>query len=209
MIRVVIADDHTLIRYGLRQVLEAESDIQVVAEAQNGNEVLDIVRSSKVDVVVLDISMPGRNGLETLKELKQHHSDVAAIVLSMHPKDQYAVRVVVAGAAGYITKESASDELVGAIRRAYRGERYISPDVAELLADYVEHGASDVPHLTLSDREFEVLCLLASGKSITEIADGLNLSVKTVSTYKARVVEKTGLGSIAEITRYCVENSLV
>ncbi len=209
MIRVLIADDHTFIRYGLRQVLEAESDIEVVAEAQNGNEVLDIVRNSKLDVVVLDISMPGRNGLETLKELKHHHSDVAAIVLSMHPKDQYAVRVVVAGAAAYLTKESAAEELVGAIRRAYRGERYISPDVADLLADYVEHGASDVPHLKLSDREFEVFRLLASGGSITEIADKLNLSVKTVSTYKARVVEKTGLSSIAEITRYCLEQSLV
>lgn len=209
MIRVVIADDHTIVRHGLRQVLEAEADIKIIGEAQNGNELLEILRASKVDVAVLDITMPGRNGLETLKEIKQLYPDVAAIVLSMHPKDQYAVRVVMAGASGYITKESAPEELVGAIRKAYRGERYISPDVAELLADHVEHGASQVLHQMLSDREFETFRLLASGQSITQIADDLNLSVKTVSTYKARIGEKTGLGSIAEITRYALEHDLI
>ncbi len=208
MIRVLIADDHTFIRHGLRQVLEAEPDISVVAEAQNGSEVLETMRETKVDVVVLDITMPGRNGLETLKELRQHHSRVAVIVLSMHPKDQYAVRVVVAGAAGYLSKESAPEELVGAIRRAYRGERYISPEVAELLADYVEHGASHILHRRLSDREFEVFRHLASGQSVSEIADELSLSVKTVSTYKARIVEKTGLLSISDITRYCLEHGI-
>ncbi|MGE3466246.1 MAG: response regulator [Pyrinomonadaceae bacterium] len=209
MIRVIIADDHTIVRHGLRQVLEAENDIKVVAEAQNGNEVLEVLRGSKVDVVVLDITMPGRNGLETLKEIRQLYPDTAVIVLSMHPKDQYAVRVVMAGAAGYITKEGAPDELVGAIRRAYHGERYISADVAELLADYVEHGSSLVLHDMLSDREFQVFRSLASGQSITQIADDLSLSVKTVSTYKARIGEKTGLSSIADITRYCIENELM
>lgn len=209
MIRVIIADDHGIVRHGLRQVLEAESDISIVAEAQNGNEVLEVLRSSKVDVVVLDITMPGRNGLETLKEIKNTYPDIAVIVLSMHPKDQYAVRVLRAGASGYITKESAPDELVIAIRKAYRSERYITGDVAELLADYVEHGVSQVSHRMLSDREFEVFRLLASGQSITNIADDLNLSVKTVSTYKARIAEKTGLASIADITRYCIEHSLI
>ncbi|MFZ1701508.1 MAG: response regulator transcription factor [Pyrinomonadaceae bacterium] len=209
MIRVLIADDHTIVRHGLRQVLEAETDIRITGEAQNGNEVLEILRASKVDVAVLDITMPGRNGLETLKEIKQLYPNVAAIVLSMHPKDQYAVRVVMAGAAGYITKESAPEELVGAIRKAYRGERYISPDVAELLADHVEHGASQVLHQMLSDREFETFRLLASGQSITQIADDLNLSVKTVSTYKSRIGEKTGLSSIADITRYALEHDLI
>ncbi len=137
-----------------------------------------------VDVIVLDITMPGRNGLETLKELRRSHSKIGVIILSMHPKDQYAVRVLRAGAAAYITKESAPEELVLAIRKAYRGEKYISPDVAELLADFVEKGPPEEPHKLLSDREFEVLRLIASGSGISQIAEQLQLSVKTVSTYR-------------------------
>jgi two-component system, NarL family, invasion response regulator UvrY len=208
-IKVLLADDHTIVRQGLKQLLTLDPDIQIVFEAQNGNEVLEFVRSYPVDVVVLDITMPGRNGLETLKELKRLSPHIAVIVLSMHPLDQYAVRVLKAGAAGYITKESAPEELVDAIRRASRGERYISPPVAALLADYVEQRPSDHPHELLSDREFEVLRLIASGKGITQIADELHLSVKTVSTYKSRVVEKTGLSSTAEITRYAIEHRIV
>jgi len=142
VIRVLIADDHTIVRHGLRQILSSEQDMAVSAEAQNGQEVLDIVRREHVDIVVLDISMPGRNGLETLKELKRHHPGIAVIVLSMHPKDQYAVRVIKAGASGYITKESAPSELVVAIRKACRGEKYIDPEIAEVLANYIEHGRS-------------------------------------------------------------------
>jgi DNA-binding NarL/FixJ family response regulator len=186
-----------------------DPQIQVVFEAETGNEVLEYIRASPVDVVILDITMPGRNGLETLKELKRLAPQIAVVVLSMHPLEQYALRVLKAGAAGYISKESAPEELVDAIRRAYRGDRHISPAVAALLADFVERRPSDHPHELLSDREFEVLKMIASGKGITQIADELNLSVKTVSTYKSRIVEKTGLSSTAEITRYALEHGLI
>jgi len=209
LIRVLIADDHTIVRQGLKQILNLDPQIEVSFEASNGNEVLDFLRDAMVDVVVLDITMPGRNGLETLKEIRRLYPAVAVIVLSMHPKDQYAVRVLKAGASGYITKESAPEELVSAITKAYRGEKYISPDIAELLADYIEQGAVDEPHKLLSDREFEVLRLIASGKGITQIANELNLSVKTVSTYRTRIVEKTGLSTNSDITRYSIENQLV
>ncbi|MBL8125124.1 MAG: response regulator transcription factor [Blastocatellia bacterium] len=208
MIRVLIADDHTIVRHGLRQILSSEQDMAVSAEAQNGQEVLDIVRRERVDVVVLDISMPGRNGLETLKELKRHHPGIAVIVLSMHPKDQYAVRVIKAGASGYITKESAPSELVVAIRKACRGEKYIDPEIAEVLANYIEHGGTEDPHTRLSDREYEVLCHIASGKGLTDLSQEMNLSVKTISTYRSRIIEKTGLSSNAEITRYAISRGL-
>lgn len=208
MIRVLIADDHTIVRHGLRQILSSEQDMSVSAEAQNGQEVLDIVRREPVDIVVLDISMPGRNGLETLKELKRHYPGIAVIVLSMHPKDQYAVRVIKAGASGYITKESAPSELVVAIRKACRGEKYIDPEIAEVLANYIEHGGTEDPHTRLSDREYEVLCHIASGKGLTDISQEMNLSVKTISTYRTRIIEKTGLSSNAEITRYAISRGL-
>ena len=208
MIRVLIADDHTIVRHGLRQILSSEQDMAVSAEAQNGQEVLDIVRRERVDVVVLDISMPGRNGLETLKELKRHHPGIAVIVLSMHPKDQYAVRVIKARASGYITKESAPSELVVAIRKACRGEKYIDPEIAEVLANYIEHGGTEDPHTRLSDREYEVLCHIASGKGLTDLSQEMNLSVKTISTYRSRIIEKTGLSSNAEITRYAISRGL-
>ncbi len=208
MIRVLIADDHTIVRQGLKQLLNLDPQIEVLFEAKNGNEVLEFARSNPLDVVILDITMPGRGGLETLKDLKRLYPQLAVIVLSMHRSDQYAVRVLRAGASGYITKESAPEELVNAIFKAYRGEKYISPDVADLLADYVEHGLSEEPHKLLSDREFEVFRLIASGKGITQIADELNLSVKTVSTYKSRVVEKTGLATSSDITRYVLEHDL-
>lgn len=209
MIRVLIADDHTIVRRGLKQLLNLDPQIEVSFEAQTGNEVLEFVRSNSVDVIVMDITMPGRNGLETLKELRDIRPQIPVIVLSMHPKDQYAVRVLRAGATAYISKESAPEELVTAIRKADRGEKYITPDIADLLADYVQQKSMDEPHKMLSDREFEVLKLIASGKGITQIAGELNLSVKTVSTYKSRIVEKTGLVSNSDITRYSIEHSLI
>ncbi|MEP7076406.1 MAG: response regulator transcription factor [Acidobacteriota bacterium] len=209
MIKVLIADDHTIVRDGLRRLVDAESDMAIAGEAQNGNEVLEIVRQTSVDVVLLDISMPGRNGLETLKELKKLHPLMPVIVLSMHPKDQYAVRVLRAGASGYITKESAPEELILAIRKAFAGEKFISPDVAELLADYIERGETGEPHRVLSDREFEVFRKIAQGKTVTQISKELFLSVKTVSTYRTRVVEKTGLTTNAAIVQYARDHKIV
>ncbi|HTK37925.1 MAG TPA: response regulator transcription factor [Pyrinomonadaceae bacterium] len=208
MINVLIVDDHTIVRHGLAQIVTAEGDMTVLGEAQNGDEALELVARSTPDVVVLDITMPGRNGLETLKEIKRRQPDVSVIMLSMHPKDQYAVRVLKAGASGYITKESAPEELVVAIRKAYSGGKYISPDVAELLASYIGHDSSEEPHRRLSDREFEVFRQIATGKSISQISADLNLSVKTVSTYRTRILEKTGFTSNADIVKYCIENAL-
>ncbi|MBV9241586.1 MAG: response regulator transcription factor [Acidobacteria bacterium] len=210
MINVVIADDHTMVRHGLREILKAESDIRTVAEASTGQEAIDIIRSRSVDVLLLDITMPGRNGLEVLKELRRSHPRIAVIMLSMHPKDQYGVRVIKAGAAAYISKESAPDELVSAIRTAHRGEKYITPDLAELLARHLERGlVGDEPHKLLSDREYEVMCYIASGRGLTEISKLMNLSVKTISTYRTRIVEKTGLTSNADMTRYAMQHSLI
>jgi len=209
MIRVLIADDHTIVRHGLRQILNVESDIQTVGEASSGNEVLDFVANNKIDVAVLDISMPGRNGLETLKELRRLYPEIAVVVLSMHSKDQYAVRILKAGASAYVTKESASEDLVGAIRQAFAGHKYITPDIAEMLADYIEHGDVDEPHRALTDRELEVFSMIADGKSMSQIAAELNLSIKTISTYKARIVEKTGLANSSDITRYSLEHNLI
>jgi len=197
------------VRDGLRRLVAAEADMTIAGEAQNGVEVLEVVREKPVDVVLLDISMPGRNGLETLKELKRQHPSIYVIILSMHPKDQYAVRVLRAGASGYITKESAPEELILAIRKAFAGEKFISPDVAELLAEYVERGETGEPHLVLSDREFEVFRKIAQGKTVTQISKELFLSVKTVSTYRTRVVEKTGLTTNAAIVQYCRDHKIV
>lgn len=208
MINVLIADDHTIVRHGLTQIVNGESDMTVVGEAQNGNEALELTAESTPDVVVLDITMPGKNGLETLKDIKRKQPNVSVIMLSMHPKDQYAVRVLKAGASGYITKESAPEELVVAIRKAHSGGKYISPDVAELLASYIGHDSSEEPHRRLSDREFEVFRQIAIGKSISQISADLSLSVKTVSTYRTRILEKTGFTSNADIVKYCIENSL-
>jgi len=209
LIRVLIADDHTIVRRGVKQLLAVEPGVEVVAEASDGTEALDRLREKKVDVVILDISMPGRSGLDTLKELKRLYPAISVIVLSMHPLDQYAVRVLRAGALAYITKESAPEELLQAVQKAYRGGRYITAELAELLADYVEKGDIEEPHKLLTDREFEVMLMIASGKGVSEIARELSISVKTVSTYKGRIVEKTGLASNSEITRYSIERDLL
>jgi two-component system invasion response regulator UvrY len=208
LIRTVIADDHTIVRRGLKEILESESDITVVFEAANGDEAVEYVSANGVDVVVMDITMPPRNGLEALKDIKKLKPTLPVIVLSMHTREQYAVRVLKAGAAGYITKESAPDELVTAIRKAYRGGKYISNEVAELLAVHVGGSGSEEPHKILSDRELEVFLSIGRGRSLTEIANDLNISVKTVSTYRTRIIEKTSLNTNAMITRYCVEHGL-
>jgi DNA-binding NarL/FixJ family response regulator len=207
MIKIIIADDHAIVREGLRGIIALDPEMVLAGEAAGGDEVLSMVNDREVDVVVLDLSMPGRTGLETLKELRRTHPNIAVIVLSMHPKDQYAVRVIKAGASAYLSKESASDELIAAIRKASRGEKYISPEVADLFAEYVIRG-HDLPHKSLSDREFEVLRMIGSGKGITQISEELKLSVKTVSTYRSRIIEKTGLSNNSEMTRYVLEQKL-
>jgi two-component system invasion response regulator UvrY len=209
MIRILVADDHAIVRRGLRQIVADESDMEVVGEAQTSQEILDLARQEEWDVIVLNISMPGRGGFEALKALKQTHSKRPVLVLSMYPEDQFAVRAFRAGAAGYMTKESAPEELVQAIRKVVRGGKYVSPSLAEKLAAELGEDAERPPHEALSEREYHVLCLLASGKTVTQIAAEMSLSVKTISTYRARLLEKMRMKTNAEVTRYAIENRLV
>lgn len=208
MIRILLVDDHTIVRHGLKQILESDPLMNVVFEAANGNEAIDYVRDNHVDVVIMDITMPGKSGLEALKDLKRMRPSLPVLVLSMHPQEQYAVRVLRAGASGYMTKESVPEEIINAIKKAYRGGKYISGEVAELLAFHLENHAQDEPHKSLSDREFEVFTLIGQGKSLTEIGQELSISVKTVSTYRTRIIEKTGLTTNSSITKYCVQHEL-
>jgi DNA-binding NarL/FixJ family response regulator len=208
MIRVLIADDHAVVRRGLIQILEDEGDLIVSGEAGTAGEVTRLVREKDIDVLVLDIAMPGGGGLEVLRQLQDLRPDLPVLVLSVHGEKQYATRVLKAGAAGYLTKESAPAELVAAIRQVAGGQRYITPSVATILADRL--GEEDLPpREILSNREFQVMCLLASGKTISGIAEDLSLSVKTVSTYRARILEKLHLESTADIIRYALEHGLV
>jgi len=209
MINVLIADDHTVVRQGLKQILSEDPQLTVVGEAVDGNEVLTALETLKVDALVLDITMPGRNGLDVLKEVKRKRPTLPVLVLSMHPEDQFAIRILRAGAAGYITKESAPEELVGALRKVCSGGKYVSPQLAEKLAVFIEDKTTRPPHEKLSDREFEVLRMLALGKTVTEVAEELLLSVKTVSTYRSRVLEKMKMKSNADLTRYALQNELM
>lgn len=210
MTRILIADDHTIVREGLKQILAETRDMVVTGEATNGQEVIDKVQANNYDVILLDISMPGRNGLDILKQLRTDNPRVSVLILSMYAEEQYAVRALRAGAAGYITKESAPDELIQALRKVSQGRKYISPTLAEKLALNLEGGdEKKPPHETLSDREYQVFCMIASGKMIKEIADELALSVKTVSTYRSRILDKMGLKSNAALTHYAIQNKLV
>ena len=209
MIKVLIADDHTVVRQGLKQILSEDPQLTVVGEAADGNEVLTALETLRVDALVLDITMPGRNGLDVLKEVKRKRPTLPVLVLSMHPEDQFAIRILRAGAAGYITKESAPEELVGALRKVCSGGKYVSPQLAEKLAVFIEDKTTRPLHEKLSDREFEVLRMLALGKTVTEVAEELLLSVKTVSTYRSRVLEKMKMTSNADLTRYALQNDLM
>jgi len=209
MIRTVIADDHAIVRQGLRQILEAQPDFEVVGEAAHYGEVMQLVRHIPCDVLVLDIAMPGKNGIETLKQIKRELPKLPVLILSMYPEDQYAVRALKAGAAGYLTKMSAAEQLVGALRQVARGRKYITPELAESLAESIG-GDTDAPaHERLSDREFQTLRLIAGGRTLTQIGEELSLSPKTVSVYRARLLAKLQLATNAELTRYALENGLV
>jgi two-component system, NarL family, invasion response regulator UvrY len=207
--KILIADDHAIVRHGLKQILADEFKKANFGEARNGQEVLDSVWKQPWDVVVLDITMPGRSGLEVLKEIKKAKPKLPILVLSMHPEDQFAVRVLKSGASGYMTKESAPAELVGAVKKIMAGGRHISQSVAEIMASYITMDSKRPPHEQLSNREFQVMRMIASGKTVSEIARMLSLSVRTISTYRARILEKTGMKTNAELTHYAFQHSLV
>jgi DNA-binding NarL/FixJ family response regulator len=209
MIKIIIADDHPIVRAGMKQIISEASDLMVADEANDGHKLLNKIKVDHYDVVILDITMPHMDGLDVLKQLKIEKPKLPVIVLSIHPEDQYALRVLKAGASGYVTKASAPDELIDAIRKVYRGGKYISPSIAEKLAFQLDADYKEMPHETLSDREYQVLCMLASGKTVTEIADELALSVKTVSTYRARILEKMDMKNNAELIHYAIQNKLV
>ena len=209
MIRVLLADDHAIVRAGLKELLTATGDLQVVGEATNGQEVLAAVRKGGFDVLVLDMSMPGRSGIELIKLVKAERPALRVLVLSMHSEEQYAVRAVRAGASGYLTKETAAEELVSAIRRVAGGGAYVTPETAERLVHDAGAGAEREPHKKLSDREYEVFRMIVSGRSVTDIAGALNLSVKTISTHKSRILEKMALPTQADLVRYAVEHGLL
>ena len=209
MIKIVIADDHPIVRAGLKQILADASDIEVVAEAGDGHEILKLIRKGGVDVVLLDISMPGLMGLDALKQMSLENPKLPILVLSMHPEEQYAIRALKAGASGYLTKAAAPEQLIGAIQKVYRGGRYVSATLAEKLALGLKVGSTGLPHENLSDREYQVLCLISSGKTVKEIAEELSLSEKTISTYRARILEKMSMKSNAELAHYGIKNELV
>lgn len=208
MIRVLIADDHAIVRQGLRAILSDTEDLIVAGEAEDGAETLLLARQMGWDVCLLDVSMPNRNGIDTLKQLKKEFPRSPVLILSMHPEEQYAVRALKAGASGYLTKQSAPEQLVTAIRQVAQGKKFLSPAVAAQLADAILDTGDQLPHQRITDREYQVLTLIASGKTLTQIADQLNLGVATVSTYRARLLEKMGLRNTAELIRYGLEHGL-
>lgn len=209
MIKILIADDHAIVREGLKQIVAEEPDLTVAGEARNAAEALELVRRQPWDVVILDITMPGRSGLEVLREMTRERPRLPVLVLSMHAEDQFAVRVLQAGAAGYITKASAPQELLAAIRKVASGGKYISPTLADKLATVIAAGSDRPPHESLSDREYEVLRGIAAGKTVSEIARQMSLSVKTISTYRARLLQKMRMKNNAELTRYAIVNRLI
>jgi DNA-binding NarL/FixJ family response regulator len=208
-IKILIADDHPIVRAGFKQVISDMPDMLVADEAGNGQEVLQLIGKKDYDLVLLDISMPGRSGLEILKDLKSEKPKLPVLILSIYPEEQYAIRALRAGASGYMTKASAPNELILAIRKISEGGKYISASLAEKLAYYLDGDAAKPPHETLSDREYQVMLMIASGKTVTEIANELCLSVKTISTYRTHIREKMKMKNNAEITLYAVQNKLV
>lgn len=210
MIRVVLADDHAVVRRGVRQILGDAGDIEVAGEAKDYGELSTLLKDTPCDVLVLDISMPGKNGIEVLKAVRERHPKMQVLILSMFPEDQYALRALKSGAAGYVSKEAAPEKLVDAIRIAASGRKYITPEVAQALASSMEKRDSpENAHETLSDREYETLRFIASGKKLSEIAELMSLSPKTVSVYRARLLEKMNLRNNSELTHYAVKHGLV
>ena len=208
-INILIADDHPIVREGLKQIISETSDMTVADEAGNGQEALDLVRKKEYDLLLLDISMPGRNGLEILKELKSEYPKLPVLILSIYPEEQYAVRAFRAGASGYLTKASAPNELISAIKKIVNGGRYVSESLAEKLTYYLDEDTSRPPHDLLTDREYQVMLMLGSGKTVKEVGEELFLSVKTISTYRTHILEKMKMKNNAEVTLYVVKNKLI
>lgn len=209
MIEVLIADDHELIRRGLKQLLDDTDDLRVTGEANSGMEAVTMIRENRYDVVLLDISMPDKHGIDVLKQIKGLRSSLPVLILSMHPEEQYALRSMKTGAAGYLNKQSAPAQLVTAIRQVARGKKYISNELAQQLAEGLTQGYQELSHQTLSNREYQTLCLLAQGKKLSEMAEIMSLSPKTVSVYRLRLLEKMNLKNNAEAIHYAINNHLI
>lgn len=209
MIKILIADDHSIVREGLKQIVAESVEMVVQGEAVNGQQVLDLVRENDYDLILLDIAMPGRGGIDTLKQLKIDLPEMPVLILSMHPEDQYAVRAIKAGASGYLTKESAPEELIGAIKKVAQGGKYVSIDLAEKLVENLGKESEKQDHTLLSDREYQVMVMIATGKTVTEVGDELALSVKTISTNRSRALKKMGMKNNAEFTYYAIKQGLV
>lgn len=209
MIKILIADDHPIVRQGLRQLITTTTDMVVADEASNGWEVLSKVRSSYCNMVLLDISMPGLNSLDIIRQLKNENPGLPILILSIHSEEQYAIRTFKAGASGYLTKERAPDELLAAIRKVSMGSKYVSSSLAEKLASDLEIGAEQLPHEIISDREYQVMRMIAVGKTVTEIANELLLSTQTVSTYRSRILQKMKMKNNVELANYAIRNRLV
>jgi two-component system invasion response regulator UvrY len=209
VLKVLVADDHAIVREGVKQILAEIPDIVVSGEASDGNQALNKVREGDYDLVLLDIAMPGMSGLEVLKQIKSERSDVPVLILSIYPEEQYAIRTLKAGAAGYLTKESAPDELIEAIRKVCKGGKYVTSSLAEKLALYLDADLEGPVHELLSDREYQVVLMIASGKTVKQIADELALSVKTISTNRTRALRKMRMKTNAEITYYAIKHNLV
>ena len=209
MINVLVVDDHALIRKGMKQILDDTSDIRVTGEAENGMQAIKTVRDNKYDLVLLDITLPDKYGIDVLRQLKLQCPSLPVLILSMHPDEQYAMRSIRAGAAGYMNKQSAPSQLVTAIRQVASGRKYISSELAEQLANEMANDSHEVSHQILSNREYQTLCLMAAGKSLSEMADIMSLSAKTVSVYRARMLEKMKLKNNAEAVRYAIDHHLI
>ncbi|MEF7614619.1 response regulator transcription factor [Aquincola sp. MAHUQ-54] len=209
MIRIAIVDDHAIVRSGLKQFFSEQVDLRVTGEAANGREALDLVRKGEVDVLVMDLSMPDQSGVDALAAIKARAPDLPVLILSGFPEEHYATTLLKQGASGYLNKECDPEEIVTAIRTVYRGRKYITSGVAQLLADGLQGGGDKAPHETLSEREFQVFLRLAKGETIGHMADSMSLSVKTVSTYRSRVMEKMNLSSNSDLTYYALKNGLI
>lgn len=207
--KIIIADDHAIVREGLKQILSDSLHITSIDDVGDGIELLNKIQKNDYDIIILDISMPGKSGIETLRDIKSIKPNIPVLMLSIHPEEQYAIRVLKAGASGFISKDSAPDELIAAVEKIIGGHKYITPTLAEKLASEISPAKDKPAHEYLSNREFEVFKMIAAGNTITEIANSFNLSVKTISTYRARIYEKMNLSSRAELTQYAIQNKLI